>query len=335
MDNWGDPWADDAASDPPAKREVKLPLPLPTASVVLNGFLDDAQWGNAEEADSAAGWEAVPPSSGQIVPPGLEKTSPKIEHIHTQEIVLIPATGASTYESVWDPHIGVQTSVDNPDKVVSEASDSGTTVQGEEASTPSPTHFTVATHRDDDDSTRPSTSPSDASHTEAHTESPRTSFEDERTSRKAAEPETISMKYSIISAGYNDDSKLATPDADDVQSSRSELEDEFGDFEENEVATDTSIQICKEATGETLEPSSPLVKSKQESENPLEFDLCNTRSSLNGSSSGNLFSPDLTLIDELFSIPESKHDGNETALDDPISTTSERKTWYRVTRNRP
>jgi hypothetical protein len=53
MDNWGDPWADNADNaKSPTKHAVISPLPpsFAPAPAFLGGFVDDAGWGNEDES---------------------------------------------------------------------------------------------------------------------------------------------------------------------------------------------------------------------------------------------------------------------------------------------
>ena len=208
MDHWGDPWADDAATDtkvPPREHiEVNTPAPtLSTAPVLLNAFLDDAQWGNDENSDEDfGGWTSSGKQKHNV---DWAAAQPRVHHAEATS----PAADAP------DPNVNInapkptrfdwgdegwgntQDAVDTSrelDIVVSEASDSATTVQADDLSQNISTDLTDSSHPDDDLSTRPSTSPSDVSHTEAHTDSPRTSYEDERMVERPVESEKLWLR---------------------------------------------------------------------------------------------------------------------------------------------
>jgi hypothetical protein len=85
MDNWGDPWADNAKS--PTKDAVTSPLP-PTfapAPALLNGFLDDAGWGNEDE--SFGDWLTAPAIEEGYAPP----TKAALTESFTAEHVITPS----------------------------------------------------------------------------------------------------------------------------------------------------------------------------------------------------------------------------------------------------
>ncbi|KAF2276431.1 uncharacterized protein EI97DRAFT_39705 [Westerdykella ornata] len=174
MDHWADPWADDVDTDTKPSPKPDIPTPQPGAPpTVLSEFLDDAQWGSVSQDEGWGEWTVEPSSRTPGELP--ERSSP---HPEVNE----PWRAAEEREDTEEHGNGI-----------SEASESGTTVH------PDDNHEFPPPEQDNDISTRPSVSTSEASHTESVAESPRTSFEEERSAGKTAQnapptehpPETV------------------------------------------------------------------------------------------------------------------------------------------------
>lgn len=326
MDNWRDPWADDAAPDPPPKQEVKTPPPLPSAPVFLNGFLDDAQWGTTDQDESFGGWTTGTEAFEPDTPHAAEATAVEPRNNKGRELLAEKRDEAPVFDGGWDSHVEEQDALGHSDNVVSEASDSATTVR--EAT--SPVRFSRETHVDDDSSTRPSTSPSDVSHTEAHIDSPRTSFEDERNVHESPKSETTSTEESIV-AGQTDGNDSISSKAEGEDSSKSDDDDDFRDFEETDVKTELSTPDEQVTQQPSLDGISGLQAPKDESASTANLESVDKKQPQAITAERGLFRPDLSLAEQIYPIPES--DGDiATPPDDPISTTAERKAWYRLTR---
>jgi len=182
MDNWGDPWADNADNaKSPTKSAVTSPLP-PTfapAPTLLNGFLDDAGWGND---DGGFGDWSTAPATVQDAEAAPTKTSmtesytlPAFEHTSDDT----PWEAQSTHDEGGWAAVEVAAPKDE-EKVASDTSDTSTTIQAHDIAEDAPIDPLSSLHADDDTSTRASTSPSETSHNGVPAESPRTSYEDER-----------------------------------------------------------------------------------------------------------------------------------------------------------
>lgn len=327
MDHWGDPWADDADNNPPTKEEVTTPQP-PTSnvrdSVALTGFVDDAQWGSVEEDDEFGGWETSPTFRDATYdePPEAHDPEPTTSHSEVEtiqdtshdrtvkvgDVYNLDSEGWGSLEADHENSLG-------SDRVVSEASDSATTVQADDiAGRPSIDQSEI--RQEDDLSTRPSTSPSD-SHTDAPTESPRTSFEDERLNAKTTDirqefvvpldQEMPSVPQNILENESEENRRVDKAGIenlngnDEVQSNTEPIQATEGQILDNENGDNH--------THEHREPS----RSFDQPAAAIELDL------------------DRSLLDELFPPPQA-HKEMQQAYDDPIYSTSARKTWYRLTR---
>lgn len=80
MDDWGDPWADDAEkSNTATKQELwtdtkrELGTSTRTALGILGGFQDEAGWGDGEEEDGFGGWADALPEAGDDTPTAIEE----------------------------------------------------------------------------------------------------------------------------------------------------------------------------------------------------------------------------------------------------------------------
>ncbi|KAF2179788.1 hypothetical protein K469DRAFT_715880 [Zopfia rhizophila CBS 207.26] len=308
MDHWGDPWADDSDSKPP-QEEIKSPSPLPTGPVLLNEFIDDAQWDSVEQDDGFGAW-ATSPSPKRYDPAHTKDTETCIpesspESIGNEFPDLAQKDDIREEYRIdnegWGSLTDEQETPSNSENVVSEASDSATTIQAEETLERHSQDFSDALKTDDDLSTRPSTSPSDISHTEAPSESPRTSFEEERAARKAPEADSATIPEDGGGPKHGRDDTFASSEAGQIAAVASE-EDEFGDFEDER--DENGLSAHDDGANVTPAPDTTSIAK---------------------------LTLDPTLLGQLFP-PPARSKNLEPAPNDPISTTSARKAWYRLTR---
>jgi hypothetical protein len=320
MDNWGDPWADNAKS--PTKDAVTSPLP-PTfapAPALLNGFLDDAGWGNEDE--SFGDWLTAPAIEEGYAPP----TKAALTESFTAEHVITPSN-----DNAWgiaresEQHVThnegdwAAVTLDAPkdeEQVLSETSESAT-VQANECVEEDSTNASAQLQADDESSARTSTSPSEASHHDIPTESPRTSYEEERgivkpiQAEKTEEQASSDVSHSVEGlperAGDRDiEAKgeghaRTSADRDQVESVPTTPEEVFPlDVESSESTSD-----ARSAT--------PIVTAPRPSA-PV-----------------GAFAIDSELFQKLFE-PRTDDKELDQAEDDPIYSTSARKAWYRLTR---
>ncbi|PSN74329.1 hypothetical protein BS50DRAFT_567178 [Corynespora cassiicola Philippines] len=327
MDHWGDPWADDADDKSTTKSEIEVKPPPTTISsgpVILNGFLDDAQWGSAEDEGTA--WTNEPASTSEAQGWGANEEidavpEPILSKV-LEEDLAVKDSGTLGGISEWG-HIADDWPQE-PEKVVSDTSDSATTIQPEDVPEPSSPKTVETLHPEDDLSTRPSTSPSDISHTEAPSESPRTSFEDERTAPKPDATETTTVS--------NAETKEELPDTvdekyeDEATAERDIADDDFGDFEDNEEENN-ALRKGADNADDVEVPSSPG-DDHQAAEH-----LPDSEPQPPGHTpqADVAFGWDTGLLTQLFPPAQEANEPSE-APDDPISTTSTRKAWYRLTR---
>ncbi|KAJ9640087.1 hypothetical protein H2199_006321 [Coniosporium tulheliwenetii] len=113
MDDWGDPWADDAEkSSTAAKQEqgtaTKRELGTSTgiALGILGGFQDEAGWGDGEEDGSFGGWADGLPEAGDDTPTAIEEqathygdTSEVEDELRKESEMSIDSSTASTSPS--------------------------------------------------------------------------------------------------------------------------------------------------------------------------------------------------------------------------------------------
>ncbi|KAH8732048.1 hypothetical protein GQ44DRAFT_698397 [Phaeosphaeriaceae sp. PMI808] len=325
MDNWGDPWADNADdSKSPAKSKVTSPLPstFAPAPALLNGFLDDAGWGNDDE--SFGDWSSGPPA--KHVEDTVPAYTPAVDSFTTQKLET-PSTDALWHvEENSDPVVvhrddewaGVTLDThEDEDKVVSEPSDSSTTIQADDTAENTQKEASVLPQPDDDSSTRTSTSPSETSHNDAPAESPRTSYEEERGETKATKVE---------------EEQDASQESSLVQKSTEGPESPSQTKEDCDVAEDTprAHKITHSAGSVHSSEQDSAEISKESSIADDDASALSDRSRAN-TSSASTFAVDSASLGELFPSQNEKQDLEE-APDDPICSTSTRKAWYRLTR---
>lgn len=326
MDNWGDPWADNAdAAKTPTKPAVTsiLPPTFAPAPTLLNGFLDDAGWGNDD--DSFGDWSAAP-AMPDVAPPA--KTS--MNESYT------PETFEHTSDDVpWakSEDLHPQTPHDNGDwaavnlevfedeeKDVSEVSDASTTVQATKAVEDPPGDEQLHLQPDDDSSTRASTSPSETSRNGVPAESPRTSYEEEHGATKlhgipVPEPEVD-----------------RSPDTSPAVTGLSRLKSVTNDKDEEDVATDAPLTEKVEDRADTSSEASdttfdsPKIPKFDADDRPERASVAQTASS----HKADTFVIDADLLRDLF--PSTEPLKLDEPPHDPIYSTSGRKAWYRLTR---
>ncbi|KAF1967436.1 hypothetical protein BU23DRAFT_573181 [Bimuria novae-zelandiae CBS 107.79] len=349
-------------------RESRSPG-LKPAPIVLNGFLDDAGWGSnawartpspgreedgmdwaaggsgvrhtrgwgthgaqeeeeikqgRNDEDGFSAWTSAPPQAdeeghnsadadvnGLALAPGWDVPSTPAEEEQREIHAVDTGNEWSRIEEEVEESKGVENGV-------SEASDSATTIQADDAPARSEEELAASIHREDDTSTRSSESPSEGSHNEAATESPRTSVEEERTAGKSVE---------AAHDGAEKASVIGQPE-EHSEGDKQEMEDEFGDFEDEIVQEEVATQLDLE----------PPQRQQDATSKGTENDAASNLQDAAPAASANLpsgsigsFVLDSKLMAELFpptkDIPEL-----EDPPDDPISSTSTRKAWYRLTR---
>ncbi|KAH7071143.1 hypothetical protein BKA63DRAFT_517394 [Paraphoma chrysanthemicola] len=321
MDNWGDPWADNAdTTKSPTKSEVTSPLPpaFTPAPALFNGFLDDAGWGNDDEG--FGDWSSAPAEEGA----DATQTETTINDIPTPHDLLQDANGAKwDLEAGSNDHAAHDTSdwagldmdgANDDEPVLSESSDTSTTVQANEISEPIANEPPVPVQTDDDTSTRASTSPSETSHNDVPTESPRTSYEEEGADKRPVnvEPTEVSDKSregSVVGqvAGEAVLSSSRTADSDPrIEDDPKDEVNEQVDTADDDAAS-TSTQSSPSSTSDAKAISGIVTTGVER------------------------FEVDADLMGQLF--PTSKENTELVeAPEDPIFSISARKAWYRLTR---
>ncbi|EMD92206.1 hypothetical protein COCC4DRAFT_20815 [Bipolaris maydis ATCC 48331] len=336
MDHWGDPWADSNVEQQksPNKNAVISPPPpsLAPAPVLLNGFLDDAGWGNEDE--SFGDWRA---STGI--------SAPSVAHVESRQPSPSPLRNHNVAEDTlhWGVDEGAKDAIPNIEETwagqngessdldngTSDTSDTSTTIQADADADADPERnekdVPTRSQPDDDDSARPSTPQSEISRPEAPVESSRTSLEDEEATAKhtidEVEPKqnhgNVGKKgdeeeyHGSISDSDSTEEEYGTSTADTLltqspQDRSDAAEDAPSDSKEDEPRSSTSP--CTEPTPTSLPTTTTAAQSHI-----------------------GRYQLDATLLDELF---PSKKNGVELdeAPEDPIYSTSGRKAWYRLTR---
>ncbi|KAF3034526.1 hypothetical protein E8E12_006333 [Didymella heteroderae] len=321
MDHWGDPWADNANDKSPTKNAVTSPLPpaFNFAPVPVNGFLDDAGWGNNDD-DGFGDWAASDTGNGAA----------------NIGVLGTPAADGAPGSAGWGTVTHGQ-SEDWPEivspmprpleKVDSITSDSSTVAQLEEAasqiedeeevedSTPTP-------QAEIESSVRSSTSPSETSRTELPVESPRTSIEDFRAASKdEGSPETLPVAAEP-SAASTDDVPEFQPVGKGLEVSDVGASDDGQ--EPAALLTDTSndpSQASPADAEETIDEDKQVSKGMDASpqvEAPSD-------------APSTAVSCDRAVLNQLFPLDKETTKQLEEH-DDPIFSTSARKAWYRLTR---
>jgi hypothetical protein len=324
MEHWGDPWADaDANHDEPPKHEVATPPPqhasFAPAPVLLNGFLDDAGWGSNED-EGFGGWAAEPPKVEETAETRVNGTENQIgwdaiddkgtanESPKEQEENLPERNG-------WNVDEEDTEALRLDDNVDPETSDSATTIHADDVAFSAAKDSAEPLHADDDLSTRPSTSPSDTSRNETSAESPRTSFEEDRSNEKChISRETVEKE---ASEAIPEEGVLA-PEPTQVEGEQAD--EDFGDFEEDHLTQDTPEE--KEQLDTSFsegEESRDVQQNESKDARPPSHE------------SGTKHGLDQGLLSQLFR-PAKMPSELPEAPDDPVSSTSTRKAWYRLSR---
>jgi hypothetical protein len=319
MDNWGDPWADNAKS--PTKDAVTSPLP-PTfapAPSLLNGFLDDAGWGNEEE--SFGDWSIAPAEENDYAP----STHTSIVSPFTTKPVKHPShdtpwpTTSETYRHTRHDQVDwAEVTLAVPkdeEQVFSETSDSSTTVQTNDITEYDSIDVPERLRAEDGTSARTSTSPSEASHNDVPTESPRTSYEEERGGVKdtrALEEQaqvraaslSVERAESISSENTGQEASTDVPATSNVTDNAESVHGTTGGPLEDK----DSSEFISETPSEPLRSSDPA--------DPATLGA---------------FALDSGLLEQLFT-PQKETKELAAPPDDPIYSTEARKSWYRLTR---
>lgn len=332
MDHWGDPWADanaDANDHDPPKQAVASPPPqhatFAPAPVVLNGFLDDAGWGSAED-EGFGGWaeesRAVqePRVNGMDGEKGWEEPS----RDERRSLDIAEEDEKLPERNEWSL---VDEDADEleEDNVDPETSDSATTIQGDHVPAPTAKDSAESLPVDDDLSTRPSTSPSDTSHNEIPAESPRTSFGEERAAEKArASPELEKDKTAALAEEEG-------PALEHTQVESADAGNDFGDFEDNVAQDATEPQLLESLDQSLPEPSSLDVDGGTDSFMTGEEKHSTPTSRDHNSEHSSEYGSDQTLLSQLFPTTKPLPSLRE-APDDPVNSTAARKAWYRLSR---
>jgi hypothetical protein len=317
MDNWGDPWADNADNaKSPTKPAVTSPLPpsFAPAPTFLGGFVDDAGWGNEDEgledwSTATAKDEGEPAPIPLSATESLTREPPPRFSDDTQW-----DSGRELDHAAQDGGDWGAVKLDAPqdeERVLSEASDSSTTVPASEVMEDVPPEASARPHPEDGSSTRASTSPSEASHNEVLVESPRTSYEEERGIAKEAAVEEEQAAIEDPSVHHRS-----------AGGSESESSGHDTDADHETAQARTPAKEREEFTESAPKPSSPT------SEGVLDSPIA-THAPL--SPDPGAFKVDASLLDELFPPPKDSMEA-EDAPGDPIYSTSARKAWYRLTR---
>jgi hypothetical protein len=316
MDNWGDPWADNAKS--PAKSAVTLPAfapaPVPVPAL-LNGFLDDAGWGNDEE--SFGDWAAETGEDAQ--PAGVGSSAAASESLTNVEDTTLDAPWdvaekkdalSPRHDDDWAAATSASSRLEE-EKVPSEASDSSTTIHADDAADDVSPDYFAHTQPADDSSARASTSPSEGSRNDVPAESPRTSYEEERGAVRVS-AETVSSETQI--ADETGKSEAVVPN--DAGETDHVTPDRAGEMhlQDASVLTDGSNDQPVAASSRASSPPSPSLVSSSSTSAPA-----------------GAYVADTELLAELFPLQQDAEEPNE-APDDPIYSISARKAWYRLTR---
>jgi hypothetical protein len=317
MDNWGDPWADNADNaKSPTKPAVTSPLPPSFAPppAFLGGFVDDAGWGNEDE--SFGDWStATAKDAGEPAPIPFSAT----ESLTSEQPLRFSDdtqwdSGRELDHSAQDGGDWGAVKPDAPqdeERVLSEASDSSTTVPASEVIEDIPPEASARPHPDDGSSTRTSTSPSEASHNEVLVESPRTSYEEERGVAKEAAVEQELAVFEDSSVQHRSAGGPESESSGDDTDADQETAQIKTPANESEEVTESALKSSNRTSGGVLD--TPVATHAPLSPDPGAFKV------------------DANLIDELFA-PSKDSNEAEDAPGDPIYSTSARKAWYRLTR---
>lgn len=321
MDNWGDPWADNAGSSTKSPTKDAVTSPLPTtfaaAPTILGGFLDDAGWGNEDE--SFGDWSTATVEHVEQTPSPLAELHSTAPTAHSPVDTPWDTIDGENRDAVHEEGDWAAVRLDahtDEDHVVSESSDAATTVPANDTH-PSPT--VADPLKDSDSSARTSTSPSEASRNDVLVESPRTSYEEDRGAVKA----TPTEEEDYAAPHYRTDEPSAAISTVDDQ----RKEDEAAVLKDTQPveAGGSLAESTQNATSDSTEDTSALSQDNRATSQALE-----ARPS-SSSAARATYPIDPNLLAELFTLPKAEQKLDEPP-DDPIYSTASRKAWYRLTR---
>lgn len=315
MDHWGDPWADNANDKSPTKNTVtsRLPPSFTFAPVPLNGFVDDAGWGNNDD-DGFGDWATSDTAKA---------ASTDVESTATGDADPGSAGwGTVAYEEKEDDSAKWPEFASSllPDlkEVDSEPSDSSTVSQLDEAVDQDAVEEPTQPQIDAESSVRSSTSPSEASRHELPTESPRTSIEDERANRKdAPSPEPLAIAEdshtSVTDSGVGLTTQSEEPKGDESKAFEGLVEQatEMGAMDDTYLESSDAHSASNVAEDLNTVPEDPLATKTARPHTQLKTFVC-----------------DEALLTQLFPL-NGDTDKQLDEHDDPIFSTSARKAWYR------
>jgi hypothetical protein len=327
MDHWGDPWADNAdEQQPPTKPAVTSPLPPThtTAPVLLNGFLDDAGWGNDDDAfgewATSAPEDDAPPARSETraaEATAVEHLTQSQDHVEWESEEITERHGIyREAEDVWPTKLEDARDVD---KVPSETSDSSTTIQLDDTPNRTVPEYAGLSQADDGSSARPSTSPSERSHYEPPSESPRTSIEDDRGVVKPCAGEHVSDE---------DQGSGDIPTQEDMAADDGSIKGTEG------TSTHEAPRPAEIVGPPNILQDDSHISHEDAKENIVahtELASVTTPVTVVGIAQVDSFTVDTALLDELFPASETMPDCSD-APEDPIYSTAGRKAWYRLTR---
>ncbi|PVI04371.1 hypothetical protein DM02DRAFT_187592 [Periconia macrospinosa] len=334
MDNWGDPWADanhnnsnnnDTPESPTKQQVVKAARTTADPQPFLsNVWDDDAQWGTNDD-DGVGGWASeVQPvgAAGLPIPKSLgwgdESDTKDDNDDNDDEHTPVKGIDEGARENnEWDMvHEDARTFRDS-DNGISEKSDSATTIQPDEAPARIANDFGDSLHPDDDLSTRPSMSSFDLSPNGTTTESPRTSFEEERAGGRTRETEK------------DDDNGIHESGSsvkEEVQPHPTGMDGADDDRSHNEEQlSQEAVEPKQDAQSVNSAQTSPNLDAGAKHREPAE--------SPTAQSKHELYPIDADLMSQLFPLTKKASKELEEAPDDPVHCSSgTRKAWYRLIR---
>ena len=325
MDHWGDPWADNANDKSPRKGAATSPLPpaFTFTSGPLNGFVDEAGWGNNDD-EGFEEWATLPKIGAKEVKlAGAEPLPPGNKALGSANWDSVSYGEREDLDDEW-PRT-VSSTPQDPENVDSEPSDSATVTQFDDAvEAYTVRELTFRPQPDIELSAQPSTSPSEASRNELPIESPRTSIEDERIASGTTKDTTpqdealVSIVQSdTILADVNVEAHVEDKDTEKALQSTENI-DEHGP-DPSDVKTPLPNSSVNSSASDIEETSEPISEDAD-------------RAYANQSQARvTAFTFDPTLLALIF--PQSEMGGEQTEPPDgPIYSTSARKAWYRLTR---
>ncbi|KAK7517010.1 uncharacterized protein IWZ02DRAFT_35561 [Phyllosticta citriasiana] len=360
MDDWGDPWAD-AVNNPKHIEPLESVATTTrnstsTSTPVLGGFFEnESVWDTAKEADAWANATRDEPHAAHLVAVGkVASENDKTEEPEKPSASAEVEESGTLQPSIWDkPKNAPEEITDTPAETLSTDFTPPREAEGESGTaTPSPakpslhgvdpsdsestvrpgsagTAASEAVPGDDAQprqsqdlesraSTRRSASPSDDSHDEESSES-RTSFEDDNRVKGASEPEAPKSGHPREDVEDPKDQKSSVLSASNQEVVEDNLEEDdfgdFGDFEEEFEQAPEAGSKADASPEKTVTPPPAAAKTSSVSDRGQKLSL----------------NPDLTVIDKLFPVQVKVDKGKEIPYG-PISSTSARKSWYRVTR---